>query len=139
MLKQKRRWIKAVTGGLVLCLLTSLCGLYGRCEGVRSSVVRLHILANSDSLSDQEHKLAVRDALQVQVDEVFGGCENLEQAITAAEELPEHGSIIRNIVLFAVLVYELVGPLLTKIALTRAGDIVPKADKKAAAAASAAK
>jgi len=63
----------------------------------------------------------------------------LGMTITAAEELPEHGSIIRNIVLFAVLVYELVGPLLTKIALTRAGDIVPKADKKAAAAASAAK
>ncbi len=54
----------------------------------------------------------------------------LGMTITAAEELPEHGSMIRNIVLFAVLVYELVGPLLTKIALTKAGDIVPKTEKK---------
>ena len=36
------------------------------------------------------------------------------------------GYIVRNIVLFGVLVYELFGPLLTKIALTKAGDIVPK-------------
>ena len=36
------------------------------------------------------------------------------------------GHIVRNIVLFGVLIYELFGPLLTKIALTKAGDIVPK-------------
>ena len=36
------------------------------------------------------------------------------------------GLLIRNITLFAVLVYELVGPLLTKIALTKAGDIDPE-------------
>ena len=42
------------------------------------------------------------------------------------QELGAEGSIIRNIVLFGVLIYELVGPLLTKIALTKAGDIHPK-------------
>ena len=57
------RWIRAVTGGLVLCLLLSLCSLYGQCEGVRSSVVRLHILANSDREEDQALKLQVRDAV----------------------------------------------------------------------------
>jgi NhaP-type Na+/H+ or K+/H+ antiporter len=36
------------------------------------------------------------------------------------------GMLISNITLFAVLVYELVGPLLTKIALTKAGDINPE-------------
>lgn len=36
------------------------------------------------------------------------------------------GAIVRNITLFAVLVYELVGPMLTKIALTKAGDITPR-------------
>ena len=34
--------------------------------------------------------------------------------------------MVRNIVLFSVLIYELVGPLLTKMALTAAGDIKPK-------------
>ena len=41
------------------------------------------------------------------------------------------GHIVRNIVLFGVLVYELVGPALTKMALTKAGDIVPKEEEKA--------
>ena len=40
-----------------------------------------------------------------------------------ARELGPDGSIVRNITLFAVLIYELVGPYLTKIALTKAGDI----------------
>ncbi|MBO4453218.1 MAG: cation:proton antiporter [Clostridia bacterium] len=37
------------------------------------------------------------------------------------------GTLIRNITLFAVLIYELVGPVLTKYALTKSGDITPKA------------
>jgi len=40
--------------------------------------------------------------------------------------LGEQGILIRNIILFSVLVYELVGPALTKMALTRSGDIRPK-------------
>ena len=40
-----------------------------------------------------------------------------------ATELGADGNIVRNITLFAVLVYEIVGPFLTKIALTKAGDI----------------
>ena len=40
-----------------------------------------------------------------------------------AKELGSVGSIVANITLFSVLVYELVGPLLTKIALTKAGEI----------------
>ena len=38
----------------------------------------------------------------------------------------EIGLLISNITLFAVLIYELIGPLLTKIALTKAGDINPE-------------
>ena len=43
-----------------------------------------------------------------------------------AHELGVDGAIVANITLFAVLIYELVGPLLTKIALTKAGDIRPE-------------
>ncbi len=49
----------------------------------------------------------------------------LGMAIKAAEIGPE-GVIIANITLFAVLIYELIGPMLTKIALTKAGDINPE-------------
>lgn len=34
--------------------------------------------------------------------------------------------MVRNVVLFSVLVYELVGPTLTKLALTAAGEIIPE-------------
>ena len=40
-----------------------------------------------------------------------------------AGELGASGEVVRNITLFGVLIYELVGPFLTKIALTKAGDI----------------
>lgn len=42
-----------------------------------------------------------------------------------ASELPGDGPIIRNIILFGVLIYELFGPPLTKFALTHSGDITP--------------
>ena len=42
-----------------------------------------------------------------------------------AEQLGPEGAVVANITLFAVLIYELVGPMLTKIALTKAGDIKP--------------
>ena len=36
------------------------------------------------------------------------------------------GALVRNVVLFAVLIYELVGPALTKRSLTAAGEIRPE-------------
>ncbi len=50
---------------------------------------------------------------------------SLGMSLTAMS-LGEPGLIIRNIALFAVLIYELFGPLLTKIALQRAGEISEK-------------
>lgn len=48
----------------------------------------------------------------------------LGMSLTAASL--SDGAIIRNVVLFSVLVYELVGPALTKRALTAAGEIKPE-------------
>ena len=48
----------------------------------------------------------------------------LGMALTAAS-LPD-SAVVRNVVLFAVLVYELVGPTLTKGALMRVGEINPE-------------
>ena len=49
----------------------------------------------------------------------------LGMSLTALQ-LGASGELVRNITLFSVLIYELVGPSLTKIALTKAGDIAPK-------------
>ena len=50
----------------------------------------------------------------------------LGMSVTVAAEFGAEGSIVRNIVLFAVLVYELFGPIMTKMALTAAGEIQHK-------------
>ncbi len=47
--------------------------------------------------------------------------------VVSAQSLgSEMGGMIRNIILFSVLVYEIVGPMLTRIALTNAGEIETK-------------
>lgn len=45
-----------------------------------------------------------------------------------AMQLGEQGNLIRNITLFAVLIYELFGPVFTRMALTAAGEIKPMPD-----------
>ena len=53
----------------------------------------------------------------------------LGMCVTASQLGHGDGAIVRNIILFSVLIYELVGPALTKIALTKAGDIQPKSEE----------
>ena len=48
---------------------------------------------------------------------------------TTAMQLGEPGRLIRNITLFAVLIYELVGPLMTRQALMAAGEIKPMSEE----------
>ena len=52
-----------------------------------------------------------------------------------AEALGEPGAIVANITLFSVLIYELVGPFLTKMALQKAGEITPEGKTSAREAA----
>ncbi len=47
----------------------------------------------------------------------------------AAAALGAEGALIRNITLFAVLIYEIFGPVLTRNALTKAGEIQPITDE----------
>ena len=75
-----KRFIKATVGGLVLCLLLSLCGFGGECREIRERVVRLHILANSDTNEDQALKLQVRDAVVEAADGLLDGSETMEIA-----------------------------------------------------------
>ena len=54
----------------------------------------------------------------------------LGMSLSALSMFPEaEGRLIRNVVLFSVLIFELFGPSLTKFALTRAGEIKPEGRK----------
>ncbi len=82
----RRVAFRAVCCALVTVLAMSIAGFDAKCDEIRSNVLRLHILANSDETYDQELKLKVRDMLLTVSTEVFGGCETEEQAVALAKE-----------------------------------------------------
>ncbi len=47
-------------------------------------------------------------------------------SLIAANALPELGQTIRSVILCATLIYELVGPAITKFSLEKAGEITEK-------------
>ena len=94
----RRRLDAALGGGLLLAmLLCPLAGFGQRCARVRGEVLRLHILANSDSPGDQALKLRVRDAVLAETGELFSTAGDLDTARQRAEEaLPAIEEIARR-------------------------------------------
>ncbi len=58
---------------LTVSLIAGVAGFSFNCADVRNNVIRLHILANSDSPTDQDIKIKVRDVLLALGCEVFSG------------------------------------------------------------------
>ncbi|WP_297956789.1 stage II sporulation protein R [uncultured Ruminococcus sp.] len=78
----------AAAAGLILAILVSNAGCIvrdgRRLDRLRGSVLRLHILADSDSREDQRLKLRVRDALLGSG--IFSSADSLSEAEAIAEE-----------------------------------------------------
>ena len=70
----------SVAIGLVISVIFSVISFGVSCEDIRSNVLRLHILANSDSEKDQAIKIVVRDALLKSGSEIFDGDMSVENA-----------------------------------------------------------
>jgi len=64
----------------VILIFIGLMPVHGENE-IYDSVLRLHVLANSDSEEDQALKLRVRDAILASSAEIFEGCSTKEKAI----------------------------------------------------------
>ena len=56
----------------------------------------------------------------------LGMANTVQNAVDKGELAMQVGTVVVSITLFAVLIYELVGPMLTKIALMKAGEINPE-------------
>ncbi len=90
----------AVVLGLVAAIFCGNLSEFAKCiEGLESSVLRLHILANSDSAEDQDLKLKVRDALLAQSDALFAGCDTPEEVRARALEEQETIRLLAQAVL----------------------------------------
>lgn len=85
----KHRWVRALVMGTVAGVLLSCARFTAICAEIRSEVVRLHVLANSDSEEDQALKLQVRDAVLAAADGLLDGVTSTETALqtVAAERL----------------------------------------------------
>ena len=70
--------------GLVCSVILSFLGFNARCDELRNGVLRLHVMANSDSVADQQLKLKVRDRILEVTAEDFSECEDLDGAIKTA-------------------------------------------------------
>ena len=71
----------------IICVTVSTYKLDSECDGIRQSVLRLHVIAASDSSYDQQIKLELRDRLLVRGKEIFEGSETKN----AAEEKISQG------------------------------------------------
>lgn len=58
---------------LVICCATSINTFSKQCDSIRDKMLRMHVIANSDSKEDQELKLKVRDAVLEAGKEQFDG------------------------------------------------------------------
>ena len=96
----RRIYSSIFAAGLILTILISNSLTFmkdvRKLEKLRHSVLRLHILAESDSEYDQKLKLKVRDALLESG--VLDGADSLEEAEMIAEEkLPDIVEIAENV------------------------------------------
>ena len=86
----KKRFELSIILGLIFSVLLSFTSFSAYCNEIENGVLRLHILANSDSAKDQELKLAVRDSILENSENIFESASNKEDALkNAKENLPK--------------------------------------------------
>ncbi len=70
--------------GLVCAIVLSFARFEMQCNELQNGVLRLHIIANSNSAEDQALKLAVRDEILKQSTDIFKDCKNVDDAVKVA-------------------------------------------------------
>lgn len=71
--------------GIVTAVIFSICSFAKTSEEIRSDVLRLHVIANSDSSVDQNLKLRLRDYILEEGEDIFDGSVNVENAVEKIE------------------------------------------------------
>lgn len=73
MKKKILRFEASLLTALIICCCLNITAFSGQCDEIRSKMLRMHVIANSDSESDQNLKLKVRNAVLEAGKEVFDG------------------------------------------------------------------
>ena len=82
--RKLKRWELALMLGLLVAVIGG-SWLGREQQALADSVIRFHVIANSDSEADQALKLAVRDRVLVKAEEIYPENATLEQAREALE------------------------------------------------------
>ncbi len=97
---KKKVSLKIINISLCLALISgvflSLADFNAACEELRNNVLRLHIIANSDSAEDQELKLKIRDEILKKSGDIFDNANNIEDAILIADKRTKEFCDIAN-------------------------------------------
>ncbi len=65
---------------LIVCCTLNITAFSQQCDGIREKMLRMHVIANSDSVEDQNLKLKVRDAVLLKGKEIFDGSITAQEA-----------------------------------------------------------
>lgn len=81
---------------LIICGVLNINAFSQQCESIREKMLRMHVIANSDSEEDQQLKLKVRDAVLLAGKKVFDGSIT---ATEAKEKITPYIDYLENIAL----------------------------------------
>ena len=77
----KKRIISLVLLGISVLTVTACAALQAQSQRMAEKIIRLHVVANSDSDADQSVKLCVRDAVLREAQRALSGASDAKQAI----------------------------------------------------------
>ncbi len=69
----------SVLVAVIICCIFNITAFSKQCDSIREKMLRMHVIANSNSVADQELKLKVRDAVLLEGEQIFNG------SVTSAE------------------------------------------------------
>lgn len=84
---------------LVICCALNITAFSKQCDSIRDKMLRMHVIANSDSDADQQLKLKVRDAVLTTGKEIFDGSVTADEA---EEKILPHIDVLRQTALQVV-------------------------------------
>ena len=90
----KRDFSIALLAALLFSMIFSLANFEEKCKDLKQNILRLHIIANSDSAEDQAIKLKIRDELLKKSNGLFETAGNKEAAIKLVNE---NADFLKNI------------------------------------------
>lgn len=85
-MSKRKTFTISIIASITFAVLLSFVGFDASCREIKNEVLRLHIVANSDSDADQSLKLKVRDRVLDLEKELWKESKNKEEAIATVNE-----------------------------------------------------